>query len=105
MRQARRRTIERICSRCQTLAGCSEPISSRTLINEHASLQEREHELVLGGEVSVERCGRDAGALDYLADPNCADSALREQLVGGIQNPIASADPLSAARRCVSSMP
>ena len=41
----------------------------------------------------VERRGRDARALDHLVDPNCLDAASREQLVGGIQNPLASAGP------------
>jgi hypothetical protein len=54
-------------------------------------VQEREHELVLGGEVRVERRDRDAGALDDLVNPDRADSALGEQLVGGIQNLLPSA--------------
>src|SRR2546421_5979199 len=39
-----------------------------------AELQEREHELVLGGEVTIERRGRDTSALDHLVDAHCADS-------------------------------
>jgi hypothetical protein len=44
-------------------------------------------------EVPVQRRGRDARALDHLVDPNCLDAASREQLVGGIQNPLAGAEP------------
>ena len=57
-----------------------------------AERQEREHQLVVGGEVTVKRRGRDARALDHLVDPHGADSALGEQLVGGIQNSLTS-DP------------
>ncbi len=36
---------------------------------------------LLGGEVPVERRGRDARALDHLVHTHGADSALREQFV------------------------
>ena len=42
----------------------------------------------------VERRGRDVGVLDHLVDAYCADSAAREQLVGGVENPLASAPRL-----------
>jgi hypothetical protein len=36
--------------------------------------------------VSVEGCLRDTGAVDQLVDPYPADTAVREQVVGGIEN-------------------
>jgi hypothetical protein len=55
-------------------------------------LQEGEHELVLGGEVAVERRLRDLGALDQLVDPDRANAPAGEELVGAGENSVARGD-------------
>jgi hypothetical protein len=52
-------------------------------------LQEREDELVLRGEVAVERGLRDRGALDHLLDSHRTHPAAREELVGTRQDAVA----------------
>src|SRR5581483_1312092 len=46
-----------------------------------APLEEREHEVVLRGEVAVERRLGDGGPLDHLVDADVADAAPGEELV------------------------
>ena len=66
------------------------PASTKSVVQRcFAEVEEREHELVLGREVPVERRLRDAGALDHLVDPDCADAASRKQLVGALEDPLA----------------
>src|SRR5690606_31710749 len=58
-----------------------------------AAIEKGEDEIVLGGEVLVERRFRDAGTLDHFVHAYPAYAPAREQVVAGGQN------PLSGARR------
>jgi hypothetical protein len=74
------------------------------------ALQEGEHEIVLRGEVPVERRLRDTGSGDHFVDTHTPDAATREELVRRLENPVpdggrrgtgleASSHPASIARR------
>ena len=56
-----------------------------------ALLEERENEIVFGGEVAVERRLGDGGATDHFFHANGTDAATREQLVGVVENPLSRA--------------
>jgi hypothetical protein len=63
-----------------------------------AALEEREDERVLGWEVAVERRLGHAGVLDHLLDAHAANAAPREQLIRGVQQPLARATVHAAVR-------
>ena len=50
-----------------------------------AKLEEREHQMVLGGEMPVQSGLRHTGAVDHLVDSDVANPAAGEQLVGGVR--------------------
>ena len=54
-----------------------------------AALEEGEDERVLGWEMAVERRLGHAGVLDDLLDAHAANAAPREQLIRGVQQPLA----------------
>ena len=64
-----------------------------------AQLEEREHEVVLGGEVPVERHLRDARPADDRVDADRLDSSGAEQLVRGLEDALATARHSSRRRR------
>ena len=55
-----------------------------------ALLEEGEHEVVLGGEMPIQRRLRDAGAFNDLIDSDSANSAGRKHAVSGIEQTFAS---------------
>ena len=57
-----------------------------------AALEEGQHERLLGAEVAVERHPRHAGPLDDGVDPDRADAAPREQVVGGVEDALPRVD-------------
>ena len=63
-----------------------EPLARPALL---AQREEREHQLLLGAEVAVQRLPRHAGGLDDRVDADRLDAARREQLVGGLEDPLA----------------
>jgi hypothetical protein len=54
------------------------------------ALEKGEDQIVLGGKVPIERRLGDPGVLDQLVDPHRADTALREQLIGAVEDALAS---------------
>ena len=54
-----------------------------------AALEEGKNEVVLGAEVAIQRGLGHTGGLDDLVDPDGADAAMGEQLVGRCEYPLA----------------
>jgi hypothetical protein len=50
-----------------------------------ATLQERQHEVLLGGEVAVHRLPGHARSLDDGVDPDRLDAPTREQFIGRLE--------------------
>ena len=68
-----------------------EPVLGPELV---AAFEECEDECVLGGEVTVERHASDAGPFDDRVDADGADALPGEELVRGVEDPLACTHPL-----------
>ena len=66
-----------------------EPVLRPALL---AQAQELDDELVLGREVPVERSLGDAGVLQDRVDPDRLEAVVGEELVGGLEDPVADAE-------------
>jgi hypothetical protein len=62
------------------------PVAGPALL---ALLEEGEHEFVLRGEVPVKGRFGDACAFDQFVDADVVDAAVREELVGGVEDALA----------------